>query len=50
MPAELEGDLEDDLASDVVSPAKKSSSNQEFSPSLHLPDLTGQWIGSTGSQ
>lgn len=38
MPPELEGDLEDDLAADVVPPAKKSDSKHEFSPSLHLPD------------
>lgn len=49
-PAELEGDLEDDLASGAVPPAKKSHSKRERSPSLYLPDLTGQWIGSTGSQ
>lgn len=37
MPAGLEGDLENDLASDVVPPAKNSNSKCEFSSSLHLP-------------
>lgn len=43
MPVSLEVDLDvaDDLASDV-SPAKKESSKHEFSPSLHLSDLTRQ--------
>lgn len=42
MPAALEGDLEDDLASGAVPPAKKSYCKREFSPSLHVPHLGGQ--------
>lgn len=38
-PAEPEGDLEADLASDVVPPAKKLNSKHELSLLLHLPDL-----------
>lgn len=39
-----EDDLDDadDLASDALSPVKKWSSKHEFSPSLHLSDLTRQ--------